>query len=460
MRPYQLLVPSNDIALSDKDVKITYAELITKIREINAWYKSLGYGPGHRISVVGNNNVETYLYLFAAAWDMCATTLSHDGTREEWDFRLDTNNSNVIVDLRSGSPVVEHRHYNKSIELEKEVMLYYTSGSTGLPKCYSTTYEVDLNNWGTSQDVTHYYRDHGNPAYRNPKTNRTINAMPPYVGWGQEVTFTTIARGGHVHLITEPDEYAAAAAWVKPTWLAGFPLAWQRVMDIGDNGGHAIDIFEYSGAKLVDGQKERFEEFFGHHNWICGYGDAATGMTFVNYSNNFDHIGKPIQCLIDTGGEFRISDSGTIEFRGLHTPNQDWWDTGDLAKIDDDGNWQLLGRANELIIIRGGGKVYPFEVEAMITKHPLVQEVFVYPQPDNDLHFVPACVYYGDIDPKTYAEWVSPLMVKWKQPVKYIQLSAPTSKLQQKSNVNKISRLKLHTLVTENKDWIKNEYTK
>ena len=292
------------------------------------------------------------------------------------------------------------------------------------------------------------------------KTNRTINAMPPYVGWGQEVTFTTVARGGHVHLITEPDEYAQAAAWVKPTWLAGFPLAWQRVMDIGNNGGHAIGVFEYSGAKLVDGQKERFEEFFGHRNWICGYGDAATGMTFVNYSSNFDHIGKPIQCLIDTGGEFRIGSTGTIEFRGLHTPNQDWWDTGDLVKIDADGNWQLLGRANELIIIRGGGKVYPFEVEAMISKHPLVQEVFVYPQPDNDLHFVPACVYYGDVDPRIYSNWVEPLMVKWKQPVRYIQLAAPTSKLQQQANVSKISRLKLHTLVSENKDWIKDEYIK
>ena len=84
MRPYHLLIPSENIALSDKNTTLTYKEFLKEIHAINAWYKSLGYHTGHRISVVGKNTVKTYLYLFAAALDMCATTLPPDSSREEW----------------------------------------------------------------------------------------------------------------------------------------------------------------------------------------------------------------------------------------------------------------------------------------------------------------------------------------------------------------------------------------
>jgi acyl-CoA synthetase (AMP-forming)/AMP-acid ligase II len=459
MRPYHLLIPSDNIAISDKQTSLTYNEFIKEIHAINEWYKSLGYRHGHRICVVGKNTVKTYLYLFAAALDMCATTLPPDGTRDEWQFRLSANNANAIIHV--GETVnVEHIHYDKSTVLDKEIMLYYSSGTShpyGWQKSYPVPYELDNNNWGTSQDVTHYYRDQGNPYYRNPETNRTINVMSPYIGWGQEVTFTTIARHGWVHLIDEPTEYSSAAQYVKPTWLAGFPLVWQRVMDTNNNGSHSIEIFEYSGAKLIDGQREKFEQFFGHNKWICGYGDAATGMTFVNYTNDFSHIGQPVKCLLDSGAEFRISDLGTIEFKGLHTPNNDWWDTGDIATINNDGNWVLHGRNNELIIIRGGGKVYPFEVEATMLTHECVEEIFVYPAPDHELHNIPNCVYYGDILPFDYAVWTSSKMAKWKQPIRYIQLIKPLSQLQSKE---KVSRLKLHNLLQQHPEWIKNEYTR
>jgi len=459
MRPYHLLIPSNDIAISDNTQKLTYAEFIEKIHSINQWYREKGYGPGHRISVVGRNTVETYLYLFAAALDMCATTLPYGGTPEEWKFRLDANNSNAIMHVDSGE--LEHLHYEKSTVLDKEIMLYYSSGTShpyGWQKSYPVPYELDQNNWGTSQDITHHYREQGNPWYRNPQTNRTINAMAPYVGWGQEVTFTTIARGGHVHLLNDPSEYDQAAAWVKPTWLAGFPLAWQKVID-KNKGNHKIDIFEYSGGKLIPGQKEIFEDFFGHKQWICGYGDAATGMTFINYSNNFDTIGKPIECLQRSGAEFRLSEQGTIEFKGLMTPNQDWWDTGDLAEIDSDGNWKLLGRANELIIVRGGGKVYPFEVEELLSKHPQVEEIYVYPQPNDELINVPACVYHGSVSPQEFKQWSKDKLAKYKLPIRWIKLTDTISILQQNTCIPKVSRINMHNTLEKNKEWIDDEYT-
>ena len=53
-----------------------------------------------------------------------------------------------------------------------------------------------------------------------------------------------------------------------------------------------------------------------------------------------------------------------------------WFATGDLASVADDGYVAIRGRRTELIIT-GGHNVYPAEVEAVLARHPGVDEVAV-----------------------------------------------------------------------------------
>jgi fatty-acyl-CoA synthase len=53
-----------------------------------------------------------------------------------------------------------------------------------------------------------------------------------------------------------------------------------------------------------------------------------------------------------------------------------WLRTGDLATVDDEGFFTLVGRAREMFI-SGGENVYPAEVEAVLETHPDVAEVAV-----------------------------------------------------------------------------------
>ena len=74
--------------------------------------------------------------------------------------------------------------------------------------------------------------------------------------------------------------------------------------------------------------------------------------------------------------------------------DEGWLHTGDLARRRDDGNYRIVGRSKELII-RGGEKIYPPEVEEFLHHHPDVAEVAV---------ARPARRTYGEI----VAAWVVP----------------------------------------------------
>jgi cyclohexanecarboxylate-CoA ligase len=53
-----------------------------------------------------------------------------------------------------------------------------------------------------------------------------------------------------------------------------------------------------------------------------------------------------------------------------------WFDTGDLARMDDDGYIRITGRTKD-VIIRGGENVPALEVEAALLQHPAVADVAV-----------------------------------------------------------------------------------
>jgi acyl-CoA synthetase (AMP-forming)/AMP-acid ligase II len=53
-----------------------------------------------------------------------------------------------------------------------------------------------------------------------------------------------------------------------------------------------------------------------------------------------------------------------------------WFRTGDLAQVDADGYFHIVGRAKDLII-RGGYNVYPREIEEVLHEHQAVAEVAV-----------------------------------------------------------------------------------
>lgn len=58
-----------------------------------------------------------------------------------------------------------------------------------------------------------------------------------------------------------------------------------------------------------------------------------------------------------------------------------WFDTGDIAYIDDEGYIRISGRSKD-VVIRGGENVPVVEIENLLYKHPAISLVAVVGYPD------------------------------------------------------------------------------
>ncbi|MEZ5407044.1 MAG: AMP-binding protein [Acidimicrobiales bacterium] len=141
---------------------------------------------------------------------------------------------------------------------------------------------------------------------------------------------------------------------------------------------------------------------------------AVWGMT-ENMVVTTTRPGDPVELVSDSDGtpvdwmEIRILDadrqpvapgeSGDLQCRGpsqalgyFHrpdlyaaaSPDNDWFDTGDVARLRPDGGIRIVGRTKDLVI-RGGENIPVAEIEALLYTHPKVAEVAIVGVPDDRL---------------------------------------------------------------------------
>ena len=132
---------------------------------------------------------------------------------------------------------------------------------------------------------------------------------------------------------------------------------------------------------------------------LQGYGLTETSPviavnTFKN--NRFGSVGKKLP-----NAEFKIIPNknerhgelmvrGGMVFKG-YLDNQeetekvfhnDWFKTGDMAKIDKDGFVHIIGRVKSIIVTAGGKNIYPEYVERFLKKCDAIDQVCVIGKPD------------------------------------------------------------------------------
>jgi acyl-CoA synthetase (AMP-forming)/AMP-acid ligase II len=114
-----------------------------------------------------------------------------------------------------------------------------------------------------------------------------------------------------------------------------------------------------------------------------------------------------------------------------------WFRTGDQGVLDDQGYLRLTGRLKE-IINRGGEKISPLEVDAVLMDHPAVQQVVTFGMPHPKLgEEVAAAVVLRDgqkLDERTLRDFAAARLAPFKVPRRVVFLAeipkGATGKLQ------------------------------
>lgn len=170
-------------------------------------------------------------------------------------------------------------------------------------------------------------------------------------------------------------------------------------------GFDRVEKLMVSSAPARVETKRRVMEMFPNSGLFELYGSTEAGwVTMLHPDEQFDHLGsvgrevvgsRAIRLLDDAGNEVPDGEPGELYSCGPYAfdgywnlPEKtaeafrgDYLTVGDVAIRQPDGFIRLIDRKKNMII-SGGENVYPTEVEAVLAKHPDVQDIAVVGRPD------------------------------------------------------------------------------
>ncbi|HEX5269915.1 MAG TPA: AMP-binding protein [Gemmataceae bacterium] len=291
-------------------------------------------------------------------------------------------------------------------DADAEAVMLFTSGTSGKPKGVPLTHANLLSNAQTLID-------------RAGLTEREVflGVMPIFHAFGLTGSMlTSLLLGAEATYQPRfhPERSAAAVAERGVTVFIGVPAMF-GLLARGrgyDEGLRNLRLPVSGGEALPSAYREGYRQRFGR-DVLEGYGLTETSPVLavnVPGENKPGTVGRPLPGVrvrvAPEDGEIQVRGPGVM--KGYHNrPEEDahaftadgWFRTGDMGQLDADGYLSITGRIKELII-RGGEKVMPREVEEVLSQCPGVREAAVVGEADGDRgEAVVAFVVPGDEAP-------------------------------------------------------------
>jgi 2-furoate---CoA ligase len=406
---------------------ITYAGLRDRAARIAG---GLGLAPGERIATVLDNRVQTALLYWAAQWSGAVfVPLSWRSSPADLAYCIEDCGARVVIGEDSPLPDgPEHPGAHDLGEREPSLMLY-TSGTTGPPKGVPRSHRADY--YGSLFQILQQ-------GYRFG--DRTLGVMPLYHTMGIHSLISMHLIGGCFVSQARWDTEEALRL-IQDERITSLYLAPTLFYDLvhhprlRDYDLSSIETLCYAGAAMTSALVERCVEVFRPRLFVNYYGSTE----IYTFSIHLDQAAKP-GCAgrPSLGARLRLDESGEIlchmdadaAFTGYwNRPDADakaivdgWYHTGDVGRLDEEGDLWILGRVDDMII-SAGENIHPLEVEDVLARHPQVAEVAVVAAPDERLgqRVVAVVVPEGELSAEELDAYclASDALARFKRPREY-----------------------------------------
>ena len=393
------------------------AELHTRAQRVATGLRRLGVNPGDRVIVFMANSPEVPI-VYTAIWraGAVATPVIFLISGPELRHILTDSGAVAVItspelagtvrDALEGKPIpvvvvgedfadLENNEPSPIVDRSPHDLaaLLYTGGTTGRSKGVCLTHS-NLSNAGASARKSSHVDG----------ITRGIHGLPLSHSFGLLVTVGNLHApepGSAVLLrwfdakswLTLAAEQRSQTSAVVPSMLAmllALPLEDHDLSDLR---------FVFSGAApLSPAVREDFMRRVPGVAVLEGYGCTETAGIISGtppLSPRPGTVGKPVanvEVRIEApdGSEVPPGEDGEIVVRGpnimarywgAEEPQDEWFHTGDVGRLDSDGYLTIVDRIKDLII-RGGYNVYPRDVEDALLQHPEVAMAAVVGKPD------------------------------------------------------------------------------
>ena len=307
----------------------------------------------------------------------------------------------TMDDLLNGQSALFEMHQSSA---EDTCVIIYTSGTTGKPKGAELTHSNLLLNAVMICDLMDTNGD-----------DVGLIVLPLFHIFGMTVMMNAgIYKGSSSILITRFDAETVFDAMQKHkvTFFAGVPTMYWGLLNCKnpkfdyESIAKTLKLCCSGGAALPVKVLEDFEKRF-NVPILEGYG-MSEGSPVVTFNQleavrKPGSIGKPfwgveVKLVAADGIEVPVGEKGELLYRGHNVMKgyykkpedtqkalqNGWMHSGDIAIKDEDGFYFIVDRTKDMII-RGGLKIYPREVEELMIKHEAVSLVAVIGIPHEEM---------------------------------------------------------------------------
>ena len=268
-----------------------------------------------------------------------------------------------------------------------------SSGTTGLPKFTIATH------------FAYHFHIVSYLEVMPSRRQRYLSTLPLYFSAGRLVSLAHLFRGDTfiIHpALSSPEELVESVARNRVTATFVVPSMLRQLLTIAQGRRSLLpelDLLIAGGAPLFTEEKIEFMEKVTPQ--LCEmYGTAAMGPMAAIQGKEIRErptsVGRffsfvDVEFVNDRDEALGLNTVGHLRCRGpgltVPTTSADagdvrhgWYYPGELAAVDEQGYVFLQGRASE-VIFRGGAKVFPSEVEAILQEHDGVVEAAVLGRP-------------------------------------------------------------------------------